>query len=200
MIKAIIFDVGGVLLRTEDLSPREKWAKRYGMGVWDFASAVFDSDEANRATVGLATEGEAWLAAQQRFNVPQAEMDQFRIDFFAGDRWDESLLDWIISLRGRYRTAILSNAWGGARKFLMSHTKVMAAFEQLIISAEEGVRKPQGEIYRRAVQRLSVLPHEAVFVDDVLENVEAAKQVGLEAVQFNVGVDVRGWLKGLDVF
>ena len=200
MIKAIIFDVGGVLLRTEDLSPREKWAKRYGMGVWDFASAVFDSDEANRATVGLATEGEAWLAAQRRFNVPQAEMDQFRIDFFAGDRWDESLLDWIISLRGRYRTAILSNAWGGARKFLMSHTKVMAAFEQLIISAEEGVRKPQGEIYRRAVQRLSVLPHEAVFVDDVLENVEAAKQVGLEAVQFNVGVDVRGWLKGLDVF
>ena len=150
--------------------------------------------------MGLATEGEAWLAAQQRFNVPQAEMDQFRIDFFAGDRWDESLLDWIISLRGRYRTAILSNAWGGARKFLMSHTKVMAAFEQLIISAEEGVRKPQGEIYRRAVQRLSVLPHEAVFVDDVLENVEAAKQVGLEAVQFNVGVDVRGWLKGLDVF
>jgi len=200
MIKAIIFDVGGVLLRTEDLSPREKWAKRYGMGVWDFASAVFDSDEANRATVGLASEAEAWLAAQQRFNVPQAEMDQFRIDFFAGDRWDDSLLDWIISLRGRYRTAILSNAWGGARKFLTSHTKVMAAFEQLIISAEEGVRKPQKEIYHRAVQRLSVLPHEAVFVDDVLENVEAAKQVGLEAVQFNVGVDVRGWLKGLDVF
>ena len=200
MIKAIIFDVGGVLLRTEDLSSREKWAKRYGMDVWDFASAVFDSDEANRATVGLATEGEAWLAAQQRFNVPQAEMDQFRKDFFAGDRWDESLLGWIISLRSRYRTAILSNAWGGARKFFAGQAKVMAAFEQLIISAEEGVRKPQDEIYQRAVQRLSVLPHEAVFVDDVLENVEAAKRVGLEAIHFRVGVDVRERLKGLDVF
>lgn len=200
MIKAIIFDVGGVLLRTEDLSPREKWAKRYGMGVWDFASAVFESGAANRATVGLASEAEAWLAAQRRFNVPQAEMDQFRIDFFAGDRWDESLLDWINSLRGRYRTAILSNAWGGARKFLMSHTKVVAAFEQLIISAEEGVRKPQKEIYQRAVQRLSVLPHEAVFVDDVLENVEAARRAGLEAIQFKAGVDVPGLLKRLDVF
>lgn len=200
MIKAIIFDVGGVLLRTEDLSPREKWAKRYGMGVWDFASAVFDSDEANRATVGLATEGEAWLAAQQRFGIPQTEMDQFRIDFFAGDRWDESLLEWITSLRGRYRTAILSNAWGGARKFMTSHTKVMAAFEQLIISAEEGVRKPQDEIYQRAVQRLGVAPREAVFVDDVLENVEAAKRVGLEAIQFKAGTDVRGVLEALDVF
>ncbi|MBI5350366.1 MAG: hypothetical protein HZB77_13785, partial [Chloroflexi bacterium] len=137
MIKALIFDVGGVLLRTEDLSPRQKWAKRYGMDVWDFANAVFDSDEANRATVGLATDDEAWLAAQQRFNVAEAERDQFRIDFFGGDRWDESLLDWIISLRGRYRTAILSNAWGGARKFLASQAKVMAAFEQVIISAEE---------------------------------------------------------------
>jgi epoxide hydrolase-like predicted phosphatase len=200
VIKALIFDVGGVLLRTEDLSPREKWAKQYGMDVWDFANAVFESDAANKATVGLATDAEAWLAAQQRFNVPQTEMDQFRIDFFAGDRWDESLLDWITSRRGRYRTAILSNAWFGARKFFSRYAKVMAAFEQVIISAEEGMRKPQMEIYQRAVQRLGVLPHEAVFVDDVLENVEAAKRVGLEAIHFNAVSDVRKRLECLDVF
>lgn len=200
MIKAIIFDVGGVLLRTEDLSPREKWAKRFKMDVWDFATAVFESDASNNATLGLMTDDEAWLAAQRRFHIPQTEMAQFRMDFFAGDRWDESLLDWIISMRGRYRTAILSNAWGGARKFLTSHTKVTAAFEQLIISAEEGVRKPQEEIYRRAVQRLSVSPREAVFVDDVLENVEAAKRVGLEAIQFKAGIDVQGSLGRLGVF
>jgi len=199
MIKALIFDVGGVLLRTEDLSPREKWAKRYGMDVWDFATAVFESDASNKATLGLLPDDEAWLAAQQRFNVPQAEMAQFRIDFFAGDRWDESLLDWIISLRGRYRTAILSNAWGGARKFLTSHAKVVAAFEQMIISAEEGVRKPQDEIYRRAVQRLNVPPRDVVFVDDVVENVEAAKQAGLEAIQFKAGMDVRGALEHLGI-
>jgi len=200
MIKALIFDVGGVLLRTEDLSPRQKWAKRYGMDVWDFTNAVFDSDEASRATVGLATEGEAWLAAQQRFNIARAEMEQFRKDFFAGDRWDESLLDWIAIRRSRYRTAILSNAWIGARKFFGDHPTVMTAFEHLIISAEEGIRKPQAEIYQRAVQLLGVLPREAVFVDDVLENVEAAKQVGLEAIQFKPGSDVRRVLKALDVF
>ncbi|MBI5349615.1 MAG: HAD-IA family hydrolase [Chloroflexi bacterium] len=109
-------------------------------------------------------------------------------------------MDWIISLRPRYRTAILSNAWGGARKFLASQAKVMAAFEQVIISAEEGVRKPQGEIYQRAVQRLGVVPRESVFVDDVLENVEAAQRVGLEAIHFRLGLDVRERLKGLDVF
>ena len=199
MIKAIIFDIGGVLLRTEDLSPREKWAKRYGMGVWDFATAVFESDTAKRAAVGLVSEAEMWLAARQRFNVSEAEAAQFRRDFFAGDRWDESLLDWIISLRGRYRTAILSNAWSGTRNYVTSLPKVIAAFDEIVISAEEGLRKPQAEIYQRVVQRLNVSPHEAVFVDDVLENVEGAKRVGLEAIQFKAGLDVRGSLEHLGV-
>ena len=199
MIKAVIFDVGGVLLRTEDLAPREKWAKRFKMGVWDFADEVFNSEAANKATLGLMDEGAAWLAAQQRFHVLDSEMAQFRRDFFAGDRWDESLLDWIISLRGKYRTAILSNAWLSARKFFERQAKVVQAFEEIIISAEEGLRKPQEEIYRRVVNRLNVLPREAVFVDDVVENVEAAKRMGLEAVQFKVGLDIPSLLSDLGV-
>lgn len=189
-IHAVIFDMGGVILRTEDLSGRRRWARRFGMGEWELAEAVFNSEAAAAATVGKAPEAAVWEAARRRFNLSAAELIEFKIDFWAGDRFDEPLIDWVGSLRGRYRTAILSNAWSGAREFLTGQRGVVKAFETLIISAEEGVRKPQAEIYERTVQRLAVLPEQAVFVDDVLENVEAARASGLLALHFKPGLDV----------
>ncbi|MEK7325063.1 MAG: HAD family phosphatase [Chloroflexota bacterium] len=198
-IKAVLFDVGGVLLRTEDLTGRQKWADRFGLGPWELADAVFNSAAASAATVGRATEIEVWESVRQRFSLARAELAELQADFWSGDRFDEPLLDWVTGLRGRYRTGILSNAWGGARKFLTGNPKVVAAFEELVISAEEGLMKPQPEIYERAVKRLSVRPEEAVFVDDVLTNVEAARRAGLAAVQYKVGLDVPGALRQLGV-
>ena len=198
-IKAVIFDVGGVLLRTEDLSGRRQWADRYGLGPWELAEAVFNSPVARAATAGKATEAEVWEAARMAFNLSPDELREFRRDFWSGDRFDDLLLDWVTSVRGRYRTGILSNAWGNARRFLTSNPKITAAFEELIISAEEGVMKPNADIYERAARRLGVGPSEAVFVDDVLENVEAARRFGMSAVHFRVGLDVPQELERLGV-
>ena len=52
------------------------------------------------------------------------------------------------------------------------------------ISAEEGMRKPQPEIYQRALARLVVQPQEALFVDDEPRYVEGARALGMWAVQF----------------
>ena len=198
-IKAVIFDVGGVLLRTEDLSGRCQWADRYGLGPWELAEAVFNSPVARAATVGKATEADVWEAVRMAFNLSPDELREFHRDFWSGDRFDDSLLDWVASVRGRYRTGILSNAWGGARQFLTSNSKIVSAFEELVISAEEGLRKPQLEIYERALQRLNVTAPEAVFVDDVLENVAAARQLGLAAIHFTTGLDLPGEMARLGV-
>ncbi len=199
LIKAVLFDVGGVLLRTEDLRGRRKWEARFRMKDWELADAVFNSAAASAATIGQASEAEVWEAVRRRFSLSPTELAELQADFGSGDRFDEPLLDWVTGLRGRYRTGILSNAWGGARKFLTGIPKVVAAFEEMVISAEEGIMKPQPEIYERAVKRLNVRPEEAVFVDDVLTNVEAARRAGLAAVQYQVGLDVPGALRQLGV-
>ena len=80
----------------------------------------------------------------------------------------------------------MADAWGR----ITGQPGVVRAFETLIISAEEGVRKPQEEIYARTAQRLNVLPGQAVFVDDVLENVEAARACGWLAIHFQPGLNV----------
>lgn len=189
-IKALIFDVGGVLLRTEDLAPRQKWAERFGLGPWELAAAVFNCPASAAATIGQGSEEAVWAAAQGRFNLTADQLAEFRHDFFAGDRLDETLLAWIAARRDPYRTGILSNAWANAREFLIRQPAIRAAFDTLVISAEEGLRKPQPEIYERALRRLGVAPGEAVFVDDMPENVAAARQAGLAAIHFHADLDL----------
>ena len=57
-------------------------------------------------------------------------------------------------------------------------------FDEMIISAEVKLVKPDPRIFHLAVQRLQVLPQEALFVDDMAENVAAAHKEGLEAIQY----------------
>jgi epoxide hydrolase-like predicted phosphatase len=54
----------------------------------------------------------------------------------------------------------------------------------MIISAEERVAKPDRRIYQITMERLGMDPGEIVFVDDLIENVEAARQLGINAVHF----------------
>jgi HAD superfamily hydrolase (TIGR01509 family) len=61
-------------------------------------------------------------------------------------------------------------------------------FDAILFSAEEGLKKPDPELYRRALARLNVQPGEAVFVDDFSENVEAARALGLAGVHFTRGM------------
>lgn len=190
-IKALIFDVGGVILRTHDLSPRQKWAARLGVtGPWDVADAVFENAAGIAATAGQVGEAAVWAHAQSRFSLSEAELAEFRQDFFAGDQFDEAILDWVAARRGKYRTAILSNAWDNARAFFSGQPKLVAAFEIMVISAEEKVGKPHPVIYQRTLERLGVLAPEAVFVDDNLANIDAARQLGLIAVRFTADLNL----------
>jgi putative hydrolase of the HAD superfamily len=115
---------------------------------------------------------------------PVTEWRTFREAFFAGDGIDYELVDFIRSLRPGYKTGILSNAWSGVRQWLTEKWRIMDAFDEAVISAEVGLVKPDPRIYELVLQALDVQPAEAVFVDDFLENVEAARRGGLHAIQF----------------
>jgi epoxide hydrolase-like predicted phosphatase len=90
----------------------------------------------------------------------------------------------IRSLRPAYRTAILTNAGDQGRQIFCAAYHLEALVDTVIISAEEGLAKPDERIYRLALERLSVAAHEALFIDDLPVNVEAARRVGLKTVQF----------------
>jgi glucose-1-phosphatase len=183
-IKAVIFDLGGVLVRTEDQSPRHALAERLGISRGQMYYLVFDSPSAQQASRGELTVSQHWEAVRQALGLPEAEIDRLSQEFWIGDRLDADLVAYIRSLRPRYQTALLSNAWDDLRGYLNGRWGIADAFNELVISAEVGVTKPDPRIYHLVLERLGVQPGEAVFVDDFKENIDAARALGIHAVHF----------------
>jgi putative hydrolase of the HAD superfamily len=196
-IRAVIFDFGGVLVRLHDPAGRRVWEARLGLDGPDLAQIVFDSSVAERATIGHLPESAVWAHVAATLGLGQAELSEFRHDFWAGDRLDAELAAFARGLRPRHRTAILSNAWDGARRIFTQVYGLDRVVDLMVISAEVGVAKPDPRIYHLALERLGVQPHEAVFVDDMEENVAGARQVGMWAVRFESTDQVIGEVRGL---
>lgn len=199
MIQAVIFDVGGVLLRTEDRTPRQEWEARLGLAPGGAEALVFNSDMGQKAQRGNITESELWRWIGAHLNLAPTELADFRSGFWAGDEIDEELVAFIRQLKNRYQTAIVSNYADNLRPELTYKFGIADAFDEIIISCEEGVTKPDPEIFLRALDRLGRAPAEAVFIDDFLHNVQAAQAVGMAAIHFQPGIDLADALRQLSV-
>ena len=92
-IRAVFFDLGGVIVRTEYQSPRQRLAERLGMEYDDLDRLVFDSESGQQASLGTITSLQHWEAVMKRLKRPHEEMTTIRQEFFAGDIYTLSLHD-----------------------------------------------------------------------------------------------------------
>jgi epoxide hydrolase-like predicted phosphatase len=184
-LRAVIFDVGGVLIaHAADRAPQRTWEARLGLPEGSLAREVFSSPAALRATLGLATDADVWTELACLFRLHADEARDLARDFFAGEAADTELVAFLRGLRPRYKTALLSNAWPGARAAWTARFGLGDIVDLMIVSAEEGLRKPDTRIYALAAERLGVAPAECLFVDDGPDNVAGARDSGMRALQF----------------
>lgn len=182
-IRTVFFDFGGVIQRTEYQAPRQHLAQRFGMEYDDIDRLVFNSPSALKATVGEIDVKTHWQEIARRLNIKGNGIETFETDFFAGDVIDHSIVQFLKSLHPHFRTGLISNAWSDMREYL-KRKKIDEVFDTLTISAEVGVAKPDEKIYLLALEQAQVEASEAVFVDDVLANIEACEQVGMKGILF----------------
>lgn len=97
---------------------------------------------------------------------------------------DHELVSLLRRLRGRYKTALLSNAPAELAQVLVDEFGIGNCFDAVVISAAVGVAKPDPAIYRLTLARLGVAPEEAVFIDDTQPNVEAAVALGMVGIHY----------------
>jgi len=183
-IRAVIFDYGGVLVRIADESPRQRLADRYGVRLDTIYRLLFDSDSARLAALGEITTAKHWQTIATLLKVPMPELPEFIHQFWSADALDMDLMAYIRRLRPGYKVGLLSNAFDDLRLMLVERWKIAADFDNLIISAEVGLVKPDARIYHLAVERLGVAADAAVFLDDVQQNMEGARAAGLQAIWF----------------
>lgn len=185
MLRAVIFDVGGVLIRSRSREGREKWAARLGIDSWAFEELVFSGASGRQAQLGQKRSESHWQGLGDQLGLTKAELSEMRRDFFAGDVLDESLLAYVDRLRSAgFLTGLLSNAPDNARWVLTETYPVLDHFDGVVISAEVGLMKPDPLIYHLAADSVGVKVDEAVLVDDFVENIKGAKKVGMRAIHF----------------
>jgi HAD superfamily hydrolase (TIGR01509 family) len=176
MIKAIIFDCFGVIL-TDALSA---------------LCAELETGEADkvlemRSIIHAANKG---IIAPEESTKRVAELlnltvEEYRTRIRDGEVRNQKLLDYIVTLRATYKTAMLSNITkqGVERRF--PHNELDNYFDVVVVSSEVGYAKPEAEVYTLTAKRLDVEPHACVFIDDRADYVAAAEQIGMRGIVYD---------------
>jgi len=196
-IKAVIFDLGGVLLRTSDFAPREHLAASLNMDRHELEELIFGGDSGGKAQNGEISTEQHWENVRHQLGFTHQDLKAMLAKFFYTDELDMELLDYVRNLHKTYKTALLSNATDDLRQRIAEQWHFEYAFDVMVISAEVGMVKPDPKIFLLALQMLGVSADEAVFVDDFQRNVEAARSVGMHAIRFQNPQQIRDELKML---
>ena len=191
-IRVVMFDIGGILeVIPEGGDPAtrfpaldEEWNARLGLPPGHLTRS-FEAVAADGA-FGRCTYDEWCARFRDSTGMNQADFDAYMAafwDIYMGNP-NEELIAWFRALRPRYRTAILSNSFVGARDHEEERYGFTSMVDLAIYSHEEGIHKPDPRIYEIAINRLGVAPAEIAFLDDVPENVDAARAAGIQAILF----------------
>jgi HAD superfamily hydrolase (TIGR01509 family) len=98
---------------------------------------------------------------------------------------DHGVLKLIKKLSEHYKIALVTNSPANLVRLILQKNSLEHYFEEVIISGEVGYVKPDPEIFKLALEKLSVSPNEAIFIDDLLVYVQGAVSVGIKSIQFS---------------
>lgn len=187
MRTGLLVDYGGVLT-TSVLDSFRTFCETEGIEVAVFREAVLGSARAPDSPFARVEVGEI---TQVEFDVAVARIlsdacgrtiahEGLKGRMFAAVAPDEAMVAAVRRARASgVRTALVSNSWGGGDYPLDA---LGPLFDQIVISGDVGMRKPEPDIYRHAAKRLGLEPDACVFVDDFRVNVEGAEAVGMAGV------------------
>ena len=106
-IRAVIFDLGGVLVRMEDLSEHRKWEIQLGLTEGELLKTIFGSEIGYRTSVELASVAEMWQYIATTFGLNAEQVRELEHDFWLSEKVDAELVTFLRNLRPRYKTAVL---------------------------------------------------------------------------------------------
>ncbi len=185
LIKAVIWDCGGVIIRTEDDRGRREWERRLGLADHELDRIVMGSASWIQAQCGDITEDEYWSDIQNQLGLDKQSLRSLRDDFYGGDRVNAvvtRLLGW---LRSHYKQAILSNAPLSLHAELRDRFHIAGLFHVIVASAAIRVMKPDPRAYGAALEALGLRADETVFIDDLRPNIDAARRLGMHVIHFD---------------
>lgn len=175
MIKAIIFDCFGVILTDALQVLHDELKQKNEVAAEELRSLIHASNR------GIMDPVESTQRAAELLGI---SVDEYRDKITKGEVRNTPLLEYIPELRGKYKTALLSNitVQGIERRF--PDNELSNYFDEIVISSDIGYIKPDREAYEITAKRLGVAPEECVFTDDRMDFCIAASETGMKSIEF----------------
>lgn len=185
MIKAIIFDFFDVL-RTD---PYKAWLnslnlKREG----GYADASYDLD------MGTINDDQFFerISKLQGRTVTREEHEKYA-------SLNHSVVEIADRLHENHKTALLSNAPSPYLRGLLKNHDLEKHFDEIVISSEVSMVKPNADIFTYTLQKLGVTSDEALFIDDNEHNTTSAEQLGIKCILFTSAAQLKQELEELKI-
>lgn len=199
-IKALVFDVGGVLALDaprfflSELAVREDLDLEELVGTW--------KKNFGELTKGTISESEFWMGFIDEINLtipPEELLERFKQELRLFLLLDKNVIQYLRQLKEELnehrkvpvKFAILSNNVKEWAKALESQDTLTDIFEVIMYSCDEGITKPDPVIFQKLLVKLDASPKQVLFIDNREKNIRAAKALGMHALQFTTGDDFK---------
>ncbi len=183
MIDTIIFDLGGVLI---DWNPKYLYRK-----IFDTEEEVEDFlDNICTFSWNEEQDGGRSIAEANALLIDQYPEHEDEIRAFYG-RWTEMLggaIEPMVDIfkackaKSEYNVYALTNWSAETWPIAWSTFPFLHQFDGIVVSGQERLKKPDKAIYERIISRYGIEPQKAIFIDDNLRNIKAAKKHGLHTI------------------
>ena len=185
-IRALILDFGGVISLPQNSENLYNILQTSNLEHNDFMK-VYLNQRTNYDN-GQITGKQYWLNILQYYGfeskIPKIP-NLIKEDIASWTVINDSMIQFISEIRGKFfKLAIISNMNNDVLEYLRVNFRWFELFDELIFSCEVGINKPNREIYKTCLRELNFSACDCLFVDDSLENVRAAKELDMHAIQF----------------
>jgi putative hydrolase of the HAD superfamily len=180
-MRSILFDIGNVLVRYDHQRTIVALSDLYHTDPVQLFTLY--SQIGRQFGVGEITPIQVVDMLNSRYNAT-CSLEEFAEAFCAGLMRDDAALAYAVALQveGEVAVGAISNTNALHVAWLDAHAPELNEFELVIMSNEVGMLKPDPEIYELAMEILDASPAQILYIDDLAENVEAARQLGMSAI------------------
>ena len=199
MIKAILFDLGNVIVPFDFKRAYAKLGPLCTCQVTEISARLRSTDLVQRFETGRI-EAQPFVSELSTLLGLKTTYTEF-CDLWTSVFFDETLVpeSLLADLRARHRMLVLSNTNPIHFSMLKRQYPLFRHFDDFVLSYEVGAMKPDAAIYKEAIKRAGCQPAQCFFTDDIAINVEAARDNGMDAVQFLSATQIEEELKARGV-
>ncbi|MDZ7836937.1 MAG: HAD family phosphatase [Actinomycetota bacterium] len=182
-IKAVIFDMGKVILKVDHMIACNKFSRYCHLGPEEIYNRIIGSELEDALERGFINPDTFYKAISEKLGINLAfnRFDTIFSDVFS---YNDGMAEIIDDLKQRVEVLLLSNTNLLHFRWVEKKFRVLKKFDNRVLSFKVGFRKPEPEIYLNALDILKFMPEETIYIDDIEEYVEGARKLGINGIVF----------------